>query len=438
MTNSYSAHMRSVAPSGSPASYSDPKTIDALLKSSDPGAVAESGRSYQRFASAYEKIAAELLSMRTDLHEAWDGQDAAAAQSQLREVWAAATTVHKTASTFGIVVERHGSESLAWYKNNKPPSKDLAEAQSWMTGANERVSQSWASLPQDLSTTLPPSAMPVADHTSPVSDSSNDGGSSGSAGGTAAGGGGSRHGKAPGSSDFLSGGEHKTSSGGTVSQLAGLPETGGGFPGGGTGLPGGGTGLLPGGTSLSPGAGSGVPFGSMGDPGVIGSVGGVVSGRAGSPGFIASNSVAAAEEVQAGAAARSSAGPMLGGGGSGREERERTRQTWLAEDEEVWTGDIRSTPQIIGDEPGAVRPPEPTTPVEPSMGLDIDLTGDDIDLADILDQLEEPKAKDTATEIAELRAKLERLERQAQSEPGTATLDGDTIGGADWMNEGDV
>src|SRR3569833_2626943 len=156
MVDSYVSPMRSTAPAGSPSEYTDPRRIDALLKTSDPDAVAAAGRSYQRFAEAYEKIAGALLSMRTDLHDAWKGEDAAAAQSQLRELWSAATTVHKTAQTFGVTIERHGSEHLAWYKYNKPPSKSLAEAQSWMTGAIERVSQSWNSLPPDLSTTLSP------------------------------------------------------------------------------------------------------------------------------------------------------------------------------------------------------------------------------------------------------------------------------------------
>ncbi|GLY84961.1 hypothetical protein Airi02_028900 [Actinoallomurus iriomotensis] len=158
MVDSYVSPMRSAAPAGSPSQYTDPQRIDALLKTSDPEAVAASGRSYQQFAGAYEKIAGALLNMRTDLHDAWKGEGAAAAQSQLREVWSAATTVHKTAQTFGVTIERHGSEYLAWYKYNKPPSKSLSEAQSWMTGANERVSQTWSSLPPDLSTSLPPGA----------------------------------------------------------------------------------------------------------------------------------------------------------------------------------------------------------------------------------------------------------------------------------------
>ena len=156
MPDAYSDPMRSGAPTGSPAGYTDPKTIDALLKSSAPEAVASAGRSYQAFAAAYEKLAGELLAMRTDLHEAWSGTDAAAAQSALREIWSASATIQSTAQKFGVALERHGSESLAWYKYSKPPSKNLADARSWMTGANERISQSWSSLPEEIATTLPP------------------------------------------------------------------------------------------------------------------------------------------------------------------------------------------------------------------------------------------------------------------------------------------
>src|SRR3954462_12807720 len=142
MAKSFVGPMQSSAPAGSPKQYTDPKQIDAILKSSDPEAVAESGRSYQKFAAVYEKVAGELLGMGSDLHDAWSGEAAAAAaQSQLREGWSGAGTVHQAAQTFGVTIERHGSEHLAWYKYNKPPSKDLPEAQSWMTGANERVTQ---------------------------------------------------------------------------------------------------------------------------------------------------------------------------------------------------------------------------------------------------------------------------------------------------------
>src|SRR4051794_3168763 len=256
--------MRSTAPTGSPARYTDPKKIDAILKTSDPEAVAASGRSYQKFAAAYEKIAAELLSMRSDLHDAWSGEAAAAAaQSQLREVWSAATTVHKTASTFGVAIERHGSEHLAWYKYNKPPSKDLPEAQSWMTGANERVTQAWGSLPQDLSTSLPPGeAKEHADRWIPGSSGSS--GDPGGSVGSSSGG----HSRSSAAGGHVSRGVVPAETGSGDTQLAGLPSAGSVPPGG-----------TPGGDV--PGVIGGFPPG--------GGAGPVVSGGATPPGFLPTN-----------------------------------------------------------------------------------------------------------------------------------------------------
>ena len=437
MVDSFTGPMRSNAPSGSPTRYTDPKEIDQLLKTSDPGAVTESGQSYQKFAAAYEKIAAQLLAMRSDLHDAWSGKDAAAAQSQLREVWSAATSVHRTARTFGVVVERHGSESLAWYKNNKPPSKSLAEAQSWMTGANERVSQSWSSLPQDISTTLPPGHDRLG--RGPASDSSG-GTYGGSVGGTSAGstGGGGLSdsgGHFPGSGHLPS----HDGGGGANSQLAGLNPPGGtteggaGFgppPGsvGGPGLGIGGSPSLPSGGGYSFGSGLLAPSG----------VSDVVQGGAGTPGVpggrsFGAPSEAAAGEVQAGTASRAgTTGPLMGAGGSEREERERTRQTWLAEDEDVWTGGIEVAPHLIRAEV-----PEGENQ-ESAEAFEIDLTADEESIAGLLDELgpdigAEPDravAVDTSTQIAELRAQLARLEQQRDAEQGTA---GDEDLDLDWL-----
>jgi hypothetical protein len=426
--------MRSDAPSGSPTQYTDPKTIDNLLKSSNPEAVAESGRSYQKFAAAYEKIAGELIAMRSDLHDAWGGQDAAAAQEQLREVWAAATTVHKTARTFGIAVERHGSESLAWYKNSKPPSKNLADAQIWMAGANERVSQSWGSLPPDLATTLPPGRQ--VDYHGPASGGSDSSRTTPMGAGTAGGGGG-----ASGLSHHRSlGGGQKPSLGGSGSHLAGLPSSGSmsGMPGfgGGSGLPPDGTGgLAPGGTSLTSGGGS---LSGSGIPGLTGpmgttNVGGIEPGSPGSAGLkgtspqarpggaLGSAAAKEAQAAEAGTAARAGmAGPMAGAEAD-RQERERTRQTWLAEEEDVWTGHLEATPQLIGAEESRAKEPESPT--------EIDLSDTDDVIADLLNELGGDEVKDTATEIAELRAKLQRLERQTEmDDPITAQSDDGTQG----------
>ncbi|MGH3377784.1 MAG: hypothetical protein ACRDP6_23925 [Actinoallomurus sp.] len=419
--------MRSSVPSGSPTQYKDPKAIDALLKSSDPAAVADAGRSYQKFASAYEKIAAEVLSMRTDLHGAWDGKDAAAAQSQLREVWSAATTVHKTASTFGIAVERHGSESLAWYKNNKPPSQDLAEAQSWMAGANERVAQSWGSLPQDISTSLPPGGTSVDEHT-PVKNGSGAGGGH-SSDVSSTGSGANDHGRGtPGLLDRSHGGPGPLpGNGGAGAQLASFSPSGGGGTavGSGNGIeptPGSSGGFTPGGGtgSFTPGGGPVPGSGLIGDP----LPGGVGSGevRSGAPGGRAPGESGGAAGEQAQSAREGVTGPM-GGGGTDRQEHERTRQTWLAEDEDVWTGGIQPAPGIIGIETGdGTEPDLSQAPPE----------DEDFDLAEILDDLGTTQSTDSATEIAELRAKLERLERQARNDNGDLADDVDAIGNPDW------
>lgn len=433
MPDSYSVPMRSSAPAGSPTRYTDPQTIDNLLKSSDPETVAESGRSYQKFALVYEKIASELISLGSDLHEAWTGKDATAVQSQLREVWSAAVTVHKIASAFGVAVERHGSESLAWYKYNKPPSAGLAEAQSWMAGANERVAQSWNSLPPDLATTLPPAAS-VDEHTPAMLDPAGEyGGSSESSavGGTL----GVRE---PDKADLPGGATHRTTHG-SVSRLAGLPPTGtGGLPSGEIGLPTAGpAGLDPGGT-VFPSA-----TGPISAPGLVGGfppfgrndLGGRQPASvdpAGPRGPCATTLSSEAEATEANAVTRAGTGPILGGD-AGRKERERTRKTWLAEDEDVWTGDLQSAPPLIGSGSGIKPPERETSPVE----VEIDLTGDDVDLAGILDSLHASRPEDPAAEIAELRAKLERLERQVQAEARTMNPAAEETSNPDWITGGD-
>jgi hypothetical protein len=403
--------MRSTAPAGSPTAYSDPKSIDALLKSSDPEAVAASGRSYQMFAEAYEKIAGELLSMRTELHDAWAGEDAAAAQSQLREVWSAAATVHETASTFGVTVERHGSEHLAWYKYNKPPSKDLPEAQSWMTGANERVSQAWGSLPQDLSTSLPPGQ--EQDHsglwrsgTSASSGASGDASpGSGEGGGLDAGGAAVPLGHLPQARTM------PAANGDPGTSLAGLPVSGGTLGGAET-LPGQ-LGGSPVGGQLGPViSGGGTPPGFGGVvPGVITSARGLIGTSRFTSGGPLPAEVAAEETGVAGAGktARPGAAGFPGGAGADDRERERTRRAWMAEDEEVWTGEVQAAPQVIGVESEVARH-------SAQAPLEIDLsTGDDV-ITDLLEELSDDRPQDVQAEIAELRSKLAGLQKRAARE----------------------
>jgi hypothetical protein len=409
MSDSHSGKMRSGAPYGLPDRYTDPKLIDALLKSSDPEAVAESGLSYQSFAAAYEKIAGKLQELNGELHDAWQGKDASAAQRQLREVWVAAKNVEHTANTFGAAVERHGSEYLDWYKYHKPRSTDLTDARNWMTGANDRIAESWNAMPSDLSTSLPP---PPPD--SPYRPTA--------AGTDFSGGGGS-----------LTGGTHSTGVGDHRTQGASLPGSTSGadladFSSGSppsltSGLSGGGGGLPGGGTASGLGTPGGVS--GLGAGGVIGNPSGLSRSAA--------QNAAMTEEAQAARAASRSGltGPVvgggMGGGGGNQQEQERKRESWLPEDEETWGSD-EVAPQVIGNEqPKPEAEPEAS---EPEI-VDIDLTGD-ADIADLLNELnEEDEPADPAAEIAALRAKLERLERQA----GEGNTPDDSTDGLGWMSD---
>ena len=443
MQNFYTGRMRAGAPSGSPAQYSSADQIDNVLKSSDPTAVTVEGQSYRKFASAYEKIAGELLSMRDDLDEAWGGENAAAAQSQLREVWSAASTIHKTADAFGSAIESHGSEYLAWYKNSKPKSTSLADARNWMTGANERVSQSWSSLPPDLSTTLPRG----------YEDQGYDPASSGSPSGPGSSSGGVSGGVRPGAGRVPETigqvpDDHSGASG-SGSELAGFTPPDGGAANGLGGPPGGGLGS---GTPSPFSSGGGYVGGSGAvAPGTIGGFGpGSVRGLGSPPGSrLPGGMDAAASEAEAeAAAAESGAGARPGGvmgpmaGGRGAEERERARRSWLAEDEDVWTGDIGSSPEVIGAiEPSADEeaPPKPA--------IEIDLAGDDDELAAILAELgghqeiepsgdspEGDPPEDVSAKITELREQLARLEHQRDAQHGFPNVAEDTGSERDWLN----
>ncbi|MBD2896916.1 hypothetical protein amrb99_58680 [Actinomadura sp. RB99] len=221
MTNEYTYFMRDGAPTGSPGRY-DRASILHHLKSSDPGAVTEAGEAYLRFAAAYEKLTPKLAQIGHDLNNAWSGTDAAAAQEQMRNLWASSHTIGAASRDFGTAVERHGSEYLAWYKNNMPQPKDDAEARSWMQGANERITETWTAIPPSISTPLD---MRRRGHGAPISTPPTGGsggsGSPGSGGseGSGAGGAGGFHGISPGSS---SNGPAGSDSPGTASPAPGL------------------------------------------------------------------------------------------------------------------------------------------------------------------------------------------------------------------------
>ncbi|GAA0355476.1 hypothetical protein NE235_12155 [Actinoallomurus spadix] len=400
MTDDSTFPMRAGAPSGTPGGYNDPADIDKLLKLTAPNHVTAAGRNYKRFASAYEKVTSDMVTVRDLLHEAWGGTDAAVAQSALREIWSSSATLHRTAQEFGSAIENHGS-NLAWYKDKKPPSKDLAEARSWMTGANERIYQAWAALPTDVSTVLPPGA-PVDGHSSPAGVRKPTGRTSG--GGNPAGGpavdGRTPHvgGHAPKVQSGEPGRSHRLPGNGQLAsglndsdtQLAGAPPSGLE-----TQMPGGGTGLLP-----SDSGGARMTGADLGTPGsrvsgvVLPDAAGILSpgsnrwGPDGSRRAVSGAAASAAEEAQtAEARAASQTGVMspAGGAAGDRRDRERERTTWLTEDEDTWTGGIEAGSHLIG----ATEARDESAPAgdETAEIVQIDLSSDSDDLDRLLHEL---------------------------------------------------
>jgi hypothetical protein len=128
-----------------------------------------------------------------------------------------------------------------------------------------------------------------------------------------------------------------------------------------------------------------------------------------------------AGEAEPGAAGRPGVTGPIGGAGS-REEKERTRRTWLTEDEEVWTEGIMAAPQLIESEASAVPPEEP---VEPPVEIDLSADGDALTaiLADLDVEIPDDDPQDVSTQISELRAQLARLERQRDAERGLPAAD---------------
>ncbi|MCO5972859.1 hypothetical protein [Actinoallomurus soli] len=438
MAEGFTFPMRAGAPSGTPGEYNSRKDIDDLLKKTAPDDVKAAGQNYQDFASAYEKVTTDLVTVRGMLHEAWGGTDAAAAQSALREIWASSATIQRSAQEFGSAINDYGS-NLDWYQK-RPPSKDLAEARSWMAGANERVYQAWAGMPSDVSTTLPPNNSLY--EPSPTTGAKRIGETAGGspagnpvADGRAPGVGGHapkiRSGASEGSSHVPGSGHPVSGADGSNTQLAGSPA-----PDPRTEMPGGRTGLLPNapGSPGMPGAGIDAPprgvIGGLlpGGPGVIspanGPWGGVGSRRA-----VSDAAASAAEEAQAAETraasqaaemrAASQAGVVgpAGGAAGDRRDRERERTTWLTEDEDVWTGGIEAGSHLIGareakDESASAGDEAPEL-------VQIDLSSDSDDLDQLLYELSlEDSGEDPQEEIARLRAKVEQLENPTNREQG--------------------
>ncbi|WP_131741538.1 WXG100 family type VII secretion target [Actinomadura roseirufa] len=405
MTDSKNSPLRAGAPAGSPGSYGSKEQITALLRGTDPGTVAASGQGYLALASAYDSAMAQLRTFAHDLAQAWKGPASNAAQAQLRDLFGAAFEISSRSSMVGNAVTTHGTNYLAWYRQNMPTPKTIEEARQWMQGANARAAETWNAFPPDISTSLPVVHASRQERGAPMTgpNSGGDSGSPGSAGGGGSAGSGSPSGHGAGgghssgtpdmSGSVRPGGPAPAATGGSGSvighevnaphgggvggssaargqggtHLAGFDPaslTGGGRPSGGSAGAAGGGGVGTGGSSFSggnaggdiPGGGSGLGRGFVSAPGTPGdplgqgvaSRGGAASaaGRPGAPG---------------------SGFPGTPGHGGGRDGRERDRGAWLPDEPDVWAGDIEAVPGVIGD-----APPKPLQPEKDGR-----LTGDD-------------------------------------------------------------
>ena len=131
-------------------------------------------------------------------------------------------------------------------------------------------------------------------------------------------------------------------------------------------------------------------------------------------------------------------GPIVGGHTA--EERERLRQTWLAEDEDVWTGGLQTSPEVIG----AMESRTDEKPTEAVVEIAQTRGGGELEaiLAELggWPEAEVPGAPATniSVQIDELREQLAKLERQRDAERGIPSIGNDVASGHDWMNEEDA
>jgi hypothetical protein len=424
MTKAQNLPLRGAAPSGTPTAYTSKELITSLLRGTDPGAVSRSGQGYVDFAQTYDQLMVRLRKFAGDLAEAWKGPSAGQAQQRLREVFEAAHQISTQSTAVGNAIKGHGSSYLSWYRQNMPTPKTVQEAQQWMQGANERITQTWSAIPPAISTTLPMErrderGTPVGEPAGTAGGSTSPalGAPSGDGGGAGARSGAAGPGHRPDASPLNGDGRSQPSAGGHPSpgsseplplaqghvdgqpghgysgpsdpELAGLGGVGGTHLAGFDPAAGAGTGPIPGSPGQAfgvPGSGSGsftgggpgsLPFGGGYGPGATGNPALPSSGFAG-PGTGVGPGLGYGT-VRGGLGSNPSSGPGAAGTTgrpgtpgaagvpghpAGGKERERERRTWLAEDKALWEEGVEVAPRVIGEISQAPASEAAATPSE--------------------------------------------------------------------------
>jgi len=373
-----------------PLSGSKGGVIASLLKSLNPGAVASAGKAHTDVSEALAQTAQNLIDHATVLSQSWSGQAAQNAMNQFRQLHDTAIKLAQASAQTGSVLQWLGGEILPWYKDyqfsdNIVQNITEGEAVDILTRLGNRLVMANDGLPDSVDKTQLPGP---ANYGTP--GTTNGLPNPGVPGAGLPPGSGLPGGGLPGNGGAggVNGGLPGSGQGGTV---PGMPGTGTvpGAPG--TGVPGSGTGAPPGvgssvpgttqtagytgpppglGSGNVPGLGAGVPKmpGLGGGPGLGGlapipPLGGLAGdGALGGPGAALSDGPgglnaekAAADEAAAmgaqdSAAAEGMAGMPMGGGGAGQGgEKERKREAWMNEDDEIWgLNEVSTVPPVIG------------------------------------------------------------------------------------------
>ncbi|MEV0404209.1 WXG100 family type VII secretion target [Actinoallomurus sp. NPDC050550] len=370
-------------------SYGDAEAVKNKIAATKPGEIITAAGTYDAMGTALNDVNTAIYEAAKVLADHWSGPAADAAQEALRRLYGTAGELVIRSTETARTLQWYGGSILPmyrninWPKNIKSPAATAAAAQV-MKNLNERIAQTWDGMPPQIEKNLPRLQDPYEPiPTDPGVGSSGSGsGGGGSTGGRSPGSGGGRlpHQSLPPTSRHDH--AHLPALGGSVpsssphppnpfprgTELAGLTPGGDG-PGGGLNLNGG---------IQVPSSGGGAGgFGAQGtNPGAAAAP---FDGGGFRPGYIGMPSAAGARPNLPGVAGGNSSGaPFLSGSGRG-DEKERQRTTWLAEDQDIWTGDEVSVLGVIGESPNRVA--------EPSLNGDDILSPDELQqLLDLVDE----------------------------------------------------
>lgn len=370
--------------------------VKRIVDSMQPAKMDTAATTYDTVAKRMDESVGLIYKQATRMVEAWGGEDAEKAMTQMNKAYRQAQEIQTTSDTTSKALTAHAKTQRSWQQAYGSGSsmdgwvKDVANwgarilatnpatapaaiggllgnnmgAEQVMNTINNGTSESNNNFPagiqQDMPTTNPnirdfddpggpgsppgspkmpggPGAGPGGPGDMPGGPGDLPGGPGGP--GDVPGGPGSPGGPGgfPGGPNGpgTPGGPDFPGGGGPGTDLASMP--GGGPPGGGPGLGGGG---VPGG---GPGGGPGLGAGGVGSgPGGLGAGAGAGAGMVGGPGALGKNMAGGRGGMGMGMPMGAGARP----GGDGGDEHE--RRTWLTEDEDVWGGDDDTAPPVIG------------------------------------------------------------------------------------------